>query len=64
MLAIAVSWLVCYILTQSGVFPEQEDQWGWHARTDTKLHVLTEAKWFRIPYPGIIFVKQSRNHGP
>lgn len=46
-LAILISWGVSGIVTAAGGFPE-----GSKARTDSRLDVLTEAKWIRLPYPG------------
>ena len=50
-LAILLSWAFCAALTLGGVFPEDPEALGYGARTDTKLSVLSEAKWFRFPYP-------------
>ena len=52
MLAIVTSVVVCAVLTVSGVLPSSPDEWGYEARTDTKLRSLEEARWFQIPYPG------------
>ena len=40
-------WGLCGILTLTDVFGE-----GHPSRTDVRLNVLTNAKWFYIPYPG------------
>jgi len=47
-LAIFIAWAVSGIVTAAGGFPE-----GSQARTDTRLDVLNEAQWIRVPYPGI-----------
>ena len=47
-IAIAVSWILCAILTETNVFSEASK-----ARTDTRSGVLSESPWFRVPYPGI-----------
>lgn len=55
-----IAWLVCLILTATDVFPNDPNKWGYAARTDVKINVLREAKWFRVPYPGkykIFFLK-------
>ena len=39
------------MLTIGGVLPEDPEAWGYKARTDTKLDVISKAKWFRFPYP-------------
>ncbi|CAD5112311.1 DgyrCDS1537 [Dimorphilus gyrociliatus] len=52
LLGIAISWILCAILTATDVFPNDKDKWGYAARTDTKIDVLTNTKWFRFPYPG------------
>ncbi|XP_063964543.1 solute carrier family 23 member 1-like [Lytechinus pictus] len=51
-LAILISWIFCAILTATNVFPTESDDYGFQARTDTRLQVLQEASWFRVPYPG------------
>ncbi|KAM9704696.1 solute carrier family 23 member 1-like [Menidia menidia] len=52
LLGIAVSWLVCYLLTIYDVLPSDSVQYGHLARTDVKGNVVGEASWFTIPYPG------------
>lgn len=47
LLTIVLMWGLCGILTVTDVF-----QKGHAARTDVRLKVLTDAKWFYIPYPG------------
>ncbi|PFX26769.1 Solute carrier family 23 member 2 [Stylophora pistillata] len=51
-LAIAVSWIICAIITAAGGFPSDPDVPQYMARTDARTAVLKEAKWFRFPYPG------------
>lgn len=46
LLSISIMWIVCLVLTLSNVFEE-----GNQARTDVRMTVLTDAPWFRIPYP-------------
>ncbi|XP_078453457.1 solute carrier family 23 member 1 isoform X1 [Lampetra planeri] len=50
-MAIVLSWLICYVLTLSGVFPEREEEYGFHARTDARGDIMSRAPWFRIAYP-------------
>uniref|UniRef100_A0A7G3B8Z5 Putative xanthine/uracil transporter n=1 Tax=Lutzomyia longipalpis TaxID=7200 RepID=A0A7G3B8Z5_LUTLO len=47
LLTIAIMWGLCGLLTLFDVFEP-----GNQARTDARLLVLTDASWFRIPYPG------------
>ncbi|XP_073477891.1 solute carrier family 23 member 1-like [Aquarana catesbeiana] len=49
---ITISWLICYILTITNVFPSSPKTYGYLARTDVKGNVLARAPWFRFPYPG------------
>ena len=51
-LAVFSSWFLCFILTMAEVFQESETKWGYEARTDVRLFVITDAPWFRVPYPG------------
>ncbi|KAM4764628.1 solute carrier family 23 member 1 isoform 2-T2 [Cyanocitta cristata] len=50
-LAIMVVWLICYVLTRTGVFPSQPGEYGYKARTDARGEILSVAPWFRVPYP-------------
>ena len=51
-LAILVSWGVCAIITNTDSFTSDSTQPGYKARTDARIFVMKEAKWFRFPYPG------------
>ncbi|KAL9967146.1 hypothetical protein ACROYT_G025319 [Oculina patagonica] len=51
-LAIAVSWIICAIITSAGGFPSDPSIPQYMARTDARIDVLQRAKWFRFPYPG------------
>lgn len=46
LLSIFLMWILCFILTMQNVLEE-----GSQARTDVRLEVLTNAPWFRVPYP-------------
>lgn len=46
LLSISIMWIVCLVLTMTNVF-----EVGIQARVDVRLEVLTDAPWFRIPYP-------------
>ncbi|NXJ67230.1 S23A1 protein, partial [Rostratula benghalensis] len=50
-MAIMVVWLLCYLLTRTGVFPSQPEAYGYKARTDARGEILSVAPWFRVPYP-------------
>ncbi|XP_048099951.1 solute carrier family 23 member 2 isoform X2 [Alosa alosa] len=50
-MAILVSWFLCFIFTITDVFPPESDQYGYYARTDARHGVLAAAPWFKIPYP-------------
>ncbi|XP_013865339.1 solute carrier family 23 member 1 [Austrofundulus limnaeus] len=52
LLGIAVSWLVCYLLTIFDVLSLDSTQYGHLARTDVKGNVVSKASWFTLPYPG------------
>ncbi|ELT94865.1 hypothetical protein CAPTEDRAFT_177506 [Capitella teleta] len=51
-LAIIASWSLCGILTATNAIPDDPNHWAYPARTDNKTAVLSQAKWFRFPYPG------------
>ncbi|KAM4677125.1 solute carrier family 23 member 2 isoform 1-T2 [Discoglossus pictus] len=50
-MAILVSWLLCFIFTVTDVFPPDSSKYGFYARTDARQGVLTVAPWFKVPYP-------------
>ncbi|OBS72493.1 hypothetical protein A6R68_12931 [Neotoma lepida] len=50
-LAILVSWLLCFIFTVTDVFPSNSTNYGYYARTDARKGVLLVAPWFKVPYP-------------
>nr|XP_008256371.1 solute carrier family 23 member 1 [Oryctolagus cuniculus] len=52
LLALCISWLVCFVLTITDTLPVAPSAYGHLARTDTKGSVLSQAPWFRFPYPG------------
>ncbi|KAF7231312.1 solute carrier family 23 member 1 isoform X2 [Nothobranchius furzeri] len=52
LLGLAISWLVCHLLTVFDVLPSDPAHYGYLARTDVKGDVVSEASWFRLPYPG------------
>ena len=46
LLSITIMWIICLICTLTETF-----EVGSQARTDSRLQVLSDAPWFRIPYP-------------
>lgn len=52
LLALCISWLFCFVLTVTDVLPAAPTGYGHLARTDAKGSVLSQAPWFRFPYPG------------
>lgn len=47
-----MSWIVCAIVTAAGGFSSNPANPSFKARTNARIGVLREAKWFRFPYPG------------
>ncbi|CAM4465881.1 unnamed protein product [Lepidochelys olivacea] len=52
LLGLAITWLICFALTVTNAFPSDPAVYGYLARTDIKGDVLSQAPWFRFPYPG------------
>ncbi|XP_069810350.1 solute carrier family 23 member 1 [Dendropsophus ebraccatus] len=50
-MAIMLAWLLCYILTLTGVFPSDSTAYGFKARTDARGEIMSSSPWFRFPYP-------------
>ncbi|XP_076184129.1 solute carrier family 23 member 1 [Ptiloglossa arizonensis] len=47
LLTIVVMWIICTILTVTDALPV-----GHPARADSKLKIINQSPWFRVPYPG------------
>ncbi|XP_072762369.1 solute carrier family 23 member 2 [Anoplolepis gracilipes] len=47
LLTIIIMWIICTILTVTDTLP-----YGHPARSDSKLKIISDSPWFRIPYPG------------
>ncbi|XP_024879183.1 solute carrier family 23 member 1-like isoform X1 [Temnothorax curvispinosus] len=47
LLTIIVMWIICAILTVTDTLP-----FGHPARSDSKLRIINDSPWFRVPYPG------------
>ena len=52
LLAAAVSWAVCGILTAAGVFSDDPSDPSYRARTDARAAVIQTADWVTLSYPG------------
>ncbi|XP_033757178.1 solute carrier family 23 member 2-like [Pecten maximus] len=52
LIALVTGWLLCGILTASGVFSTSRDSQDYYSRTDTRVDVINRASWFYFPYPG------------
>ncbi|KAI4876077.1 hypothetical protein NFI96_026374 [Prochilodus magdalenae] len=50
-MAILVSWFLCFIFTVTDVFPPERGKYGFYARTDARQGILAAAPWFKMPYP-------------
>ncbi|XP_041088203.1 solute carrier family 23 member 2-like [Polyodon spathula] len=50
-MAILMSWLICFIFTVTDVFPPEKGKYGYYARTDARQGILAVAPWFKVPYP-------------
>ena len=51
LLTIIFMWAICAIITVSGGFSEEDE-----GRTDRKIYIITNADWFRFPYPCEFFI--------
>lgn len=52
LLGIVFTWIISAIITAAGGFTDDPKTPQYLARTDARIYVLEEAKWFRFPYPG------------
>ena len=51
LLSVLISWVVCWILTATDTLTSSPDGYGYTARTDIKLDLLSQTPWVRFPYP-------------
>ncbi|XP_020615395.1 solute carrier family 23 member 2-like isoform X2 [Orbicella faveolata] len=52
LLGVVFAWIICATVTAAGGFTDNKNSTQYRARTDARIFVLTEAEWFRFPYPG------------
>nr|CAB3266161.1 solute carrier family 23 member 1-like [Phallusia mammillata] len=50
--ALITAWILCLIFTETNVFPTDPNHPNYRARTDVRSNVISNAPWFRFPYPG------------
>ena len=55
-----MAWIICAIVTAAGGFTDNKNSEQYRARTDARIFVLTEAEWFRFPYPGREVLKKRK----
>ena len=51
LLAVCSGWLLCFILTEADALPSNSTDPAYRARTDINLGVVSDAPWFKFPYP-------------
>lgn len=51
-IATAVGWIMCVVLTETGLLPTEPGQRGYNARTDVKTAFIAQRDWIFIPQPG------------
>ena len=47
-----ISYILCVVFTYTNVFPNDPEHSLYLVRTDIRTKVISDAKWFRMPYPG------------
>ena len=47
-----ISYILCVVFTYTNVFPNDPENSLYLVRTDIRTKVISDAKWFRMPYPG------------
>ena len=50
--ACLLGWAVSAILTVAGALSDDPKSDQFYARTDSRLYVVEQTKWFVLPYPG------------
>ncbi|KAK3095932.1 hypothetical protein FSP39_021026 [Pinctada imbricata] len=52
LIAMMVGWLLCGILTMTGVLSDDPKSVEFNARTDARSDYIAESAWIQFPYPG------------
>ncbi|XP_021367158.1 solute carrier family 23 member 2-like [Mizuhopecten yessoensis] len=52
LISIVLTWVLCFVLTRAGVFPDDQTDPAYKARTDTRTVLIETTPWFFFPYPG------------
>ncbi|XP_033758171.1 solute carrier family 23 member 2-like [Pecten maximus] len=52
LIAMAVGWAMCAILTEVGAFSMDRDHKDFYSRTDARTDIIHKSSWFNMPYPG------------
>ena len=53
LISILLNWLICGILTASGVLTNDPNDPQYKTRTDARSDVIIGSPWFTFPYPGM-----------
>ena len=53
LISILLNWLICGILTASGVLTNDPKDPQYKTRTDARSDVIIGSPWFTFPYPGM-----------
>jgi nucleobase transporter 1/2 len=64
LLSMVVMWVLCGVLTVSGVFTDDSSKPQYLSRTDAKLVIVERTPWFQIIYPGKHLVCTGRVVSP
>nr|XP_054765284.1 solute carrier family 23 member 1-like [Lytechinus pictus] len=51
-IAAVLSWILCFILTITNVFPDDPSSPNYQVRTDANSEGVANTPWFYFPYPG------------
>ena len=62
LIAILLNWMLCGILTTTGVLTDDPTDRSYKTRTDARSGVIAGSPWFNFPYPGkTYFIKKLMN---
>ena len=56
LISILLNWLLCGILTVSGVLTDDKNDIAYRTRTDAAGDLVATKPWFSLPYPGKILL--------
>ena len=59
LISVIINWLICGVLTHTGMLTDDPTNAEYTTRTDARGSVVEDSSWFNIPYPGNTNIAQD-----